>query len=51
VNETEAATMSGQSSDAYTEGCDDWNIVTDHFLDLGVKNVVVTLEEKGAFFS
>ena len=51
VNETEAAIMSGQPSDAYTEGCDDWNIVTDYFLDLGVENVVVTLEDKGAFFS
>lgn len=51
INETDAAFMSGQPSDAYTQTCDDWNNVTDYFLDLGEENVVVTLEHKGAVFS
>ena len=50
VNETEAAIMSGKPSDTYARGCHDWNTITDYFLDLGVKNVVVTLEDEGAFF-
>lgn len=51
VNETEAAILSGRSVDEVNAAGFDWNIVTDDFINRGVKNVVVTLGGKGAFSS
>jgi ribokinase len=51
LNETEAAIMSGREVEKVESGFDDWITITDEFLDLGVKNVVITLGAKGAFFS
>ena len=50
VNETEAAML----TDRPVEELDDaegWASVTDKFLQMGVKNVVVTLGAKGAYYS
>ena len=50
VNETEAAMLTDQSVEDLTnlEGC---AAVTDKFLNMGVKNVVVTLGANGAYYS
>lgn len=50
VNETEAALLSGRYMNeiASPEG---WASVTDEFLEKGVKNVVITLGAKGAYYS
>jgi ribokinase len=51
VNESEAAILTGRkTADVEAEGFD-WNVVTGEFLAKGVKNVVVTLGAKGAFFA
>jgi ribokinase len=51
VNESEAAILTGRKvEDVEGEGFD-WSVVTDEFLNRGVKNVVVTLGAKGAFFA
>ena len=44
LNETEAATLSGESGD-------DWEGVARKFQDLGVKNVIITLGGKGVFYA
>ncbi len=50
MNETEAVMLSEieQEDIEYQTG---WTNVADYFLNLGVKNVVITLGEKGAFYS
>ena len=51
VNESEAAILTGRKvEDVEGEGFN-WTVVTDEFLNRGVKNVVVTLGAKGAFFA
>ena len=50
LNETEATTLSSKQN-AETEDIGGWGIVTDYFLKQGVKNVVITLGAKGAYFS
>ncbi|TVY19677.1 Ribokinase [Lachnellula arida] len=50
VNESEAAILTSRSvADVEAEGFD-WDVVTSEFLFKGVKNVIVTLGSKGAFF-
>lgn len=50
MNETEAVLLSGcEPEDMQNQT--GWAKVTEHFLNLGVKNVVVTLGQKGAFYS
>ncbi|MCJ1285520.1 hypothetical protein MMC26_004860 [Xylographa opegraphella] len=51
LNESEAAILTGRHIEELGVGFDDWNIITDEFLDLGVRYVIVTLGDKGAFFS
>jgi ribokinase len=50
VNETEAALLSGRFM-REIETPEGWASVTDQFLEMGVKNVVVTLGAKGAYYS
>lgn len=49
VNESEAAIMSGRDRDEVNE--DSWPIIAQEFLNRGVKNVVITLGAKGAFYA
>ncbi|KAK7749090.1 hypothetical protein SLS62_008485 [Diatrype stigma] len=49
VNESEAAIMSGRGRNEVNE--DTWQIIAQEFLTCGVKNVVVTLGERGAFYA
>ncbi|KAH6856633.1 ribokinase [Chaetomium sp. MPI-CAGE-AT-0009] len=49
VNESEAAILSGRERDEVTE--DSWPTIAQEFLDRGVKNVVITLGAKGAFYA
>ncbi|OBT40585.1 hypothetical protein VE00_08040 [Pseudogymnoascus sp. WSF 3629] len=51
VNETEAAIISGRSVESVNAEDFDWGVVTDDFLNKGVKNVVVTLGGKGSYSS
>ncbi len=51
LNESEAAILTGREIEDLESGFDDWITITDEFLDLGVKHVVVTLGGNGAFFS
>ncbi|KAL8922914.1 MAG: hypothetical protein Q9208_004876 [Pyrenodesmia sp. 3 TL-2023] len=52
VNETEAATLSlaGKNMDADTDVAE-WGKVAAEFLEKGVRNVVITLGAKGAYYS
>ena len=50
MNEMEAVLISECEPD-YIQNLSEWTKVTEYFLNLGVKNVVVTLGEKGAFYS
>lgn len=49
VNESEAAIMSGQEKDEVNK--DSWPIIAQEFLNRGVKNVVITLGARGAFYA
>lgn len=49
VNEGEGALLSGLELDEYDEAA--WPVVAQKFLSLGVKNVVLTLGEKGALYA
>lgn len=51
VNESEAAILTGRKVEEVEVEGFDWNEVTHDFLRKGVKNVVVTLGSKGAFFT
>lgn len=50
VNETEAALQSGRNVDELHDLAT-WQEVVDDFIQLGVKNVVITLGEKGAYYA
>ena len=50
LNETEAVMLSDCKPDDI-ENQTGWTSVAEYFLDLGVKNVVVTLGEKGAYYA
>ena len=50
MNETEAVLLSRWTPDDI-EDHNRWTSIADHFLGLGVKNVVITLGQKGAFYS
>lgn len=49
VNESEAAIMSGRDLDEVNK--DTWPVICQEFLNRGVKNVVITLGAKGAFYA
>ncbi|KAJ8127296.1 hypothetical protein O1611_g6339 [Lasiodiplodia mahajangana] len=49
VNESEAATMSGRRRDEVNEAT--WPTIAQEFLKRGVRNVVITLGAKGAFYA
>lgn len=49
VNESEAAIMSGRDRDEVN--AETWPIIAQEFLNRGVKNVVITLGAKGAFYA
>jgi ribokinase len=49
VNESEAAIMSGRDLNEVNQ--DTWPKIAQEFLDRGVKNVVLTLGEKGAYYA
>lgn len=51
VNETEAALLAGTTVEEIETSGSDWGKVAKGFLEKGVKNVVVTLGAKGAFFT
>lgn len=50
MNETEAVLLS-QLTPVNVEDHTRWTSIAEYFLDLGVKNVVITLGEKGACYS
>jgi ribokinase len=49
VNESEAAIMSGRELNEVNK--DTWSIIAQEFLNWGVKNVVITLGAKGAYYA
>ncbi|EXJ89006.1 hypothetical protein A1O3_02070 [Capronia epimyces CBS 606.96] len=49
VNESEAAIMSGRDLDEVNP--DSWPVICQEFLNRGVKNVVITLGAKGAYYA
>ncbi|KAL9098947.1 MAG: hypothetical protein Q9163_005483 [Psora crenata] len=49
VNESEAAIMSGRDLDEVKK--DTWPVICQEFLNRGVKNVVITLSAKGAYYA
>ncbi|KAL9617190.1 MAG: hypothetical protein Q9160_007995 [Pyrenula sp. 1 TL-2023] len=49
LNETEAAIMSGREELALD--FDDWDSITDVFIERGTEHVVITLGSRGAFYS
>jgi ribokinase len=49
VNESEAAIMSGRDLNEINK--DTWSIIAQEFLNWGVKNVVITLGAKGAYYA
>lgn len=49
VNESEAAIISGRDRSEVNE--DTWQVIAQEFLNGGVKNAVITLGEKGAFYA
>jgi ribokinase len=51
VNETEAAILSGRSIDDVEVADFDWSVVTSEFLAKAVRNIIVTLGSKGAYFA
>lgn len=51
LNESEAAILSGRPVEDVEAAGFDWRTVTDDFLSRGVRNVVVTLGSKGAFWA
>ena len=50
VNETEAAMLTGRRVGDMTDATG-WATVADEFLDKGVKNVMITLGDRGAYYS
>ncbi|CZR69061.1 related to ribokinase [Phialocephala subalpina] len=51
VNESEAALLTSRSVSDVEDPSFPWDTVTDEFISKGVKNVIVTLGSKGAFFA
>jgi ribokinase len=51
VNESEAAILAGRAVEDFEAPDFDWEIITSEFLRKGVKNVIVTLGAKGAFWA
>ncbi|KAG4432156.1 hypothetical protein IFR05_012372, partial [Cadophora sp. M221] len=51
LNESEAALLTGRKVEEVEEKGFDWEVVTEEFIGKGVKNVVVTLGSKGAFWA
>jgi ribokinase len=49
VNEGEAAVMSGREGEEVCEGT--WGVVCEEFLELGVRNIVITLGARGVCFA
>ena len=49
VNESEAAIMSGRDLDEVNK--DSWPVICQEFLNRGVKNVIITLGAKGAYYA
>lgn len=49
MNETEASNLSGYGLDEIQREIE-WGKVAEFFKDLGVKNVVITLAENGAYY-
>ncbi|KAI9663839.1 MAG: hypothetical protein M1821_007329 [Bathelium mastoideum] len=49
VNESEAAIMSGRDADEVNK--DSWPVICQEFLNRGVRNVVITLGAKGAYYA
>lgn len=49
VNESKAAIVSGRERDEVNE--DSWPTIAQEFLHRGVKNVVITLGARGAFYA
>lgn len=49
VNESEAAIMSGRELDEVNQ--DTWPVICQEFLNRGVKNVVITVGAKGAYYA
>ncbi|KAH7357453.1 Ribokinase-like protein [Pyrenochaeta sp. MPI-SDFR-AT-0127] len=49
VNESEAAIMSGRDLDEVNQ--DSWPVICQEFLNRGVKNVIITLGAKGAYYA
>lgn len=51
VNESEAAILTGRPVSSVETPDFPWSTITDEFISKGVKNVIVTLGSKGAFFA
>ncbi|KAK0123849.1 hypothetical protein ONS95_008842 [Cadophora gregata] len=51
LNESEAALLTNRSVASVEDPSFDWSVVTSEFISKGVKNVVVTLGSKGAFWA
>ncbi|PVH74305.1 Ribokinase-like protein [Cadophora sp. DSE1049] len=51
LNESEAALLTSRSVEEVEDPGFDWSVVTGEFIEKGVKNVVVTLGSKGAFWA
>ena len=49
INESEAGIMSGRDLDEVNKGT--WAVICQEFLEQGVKNVVITLGAKGAYYA
>jgi ribokinase len=49
VNESEAAIMSGRDSNEVNK--DSWPVICQEFLNRGVKNIVITLGARGAYYA
>lgn len=50
MNETESAMLSGRPIEVF-DNPDVWKAAAQHFISLGVKNVVITLAAKGAYYA
>ena len=51
VNETEAAMLTGRRVEDVTDAAAGWGTVANEFLEKGVKNVVITLGDQGAYYA
>ena len=51
LNETEAAILTDRQLEEVEASNFDWSLISSEFLQKGVKNVVITLGARGAFFA